>query len=232
MAIESWDNFNKKTINEGLKKFSDNKKSNVTKSVKSPIRGNSSASSEYADNVNQNILKGDSNKPSSTSKERTYPTKRVEQTIKDKSIYPKDTDDRGVSNMSEGNSVEFYGKLAKFPDGVPASKAYKWMHNLQDPKLAKKDIWYLMVEKQNSELQMIKYHQKEGVNLTKFIVDLKAYYNSKYESNPSIVESINKIKLGGDKDGNISSIANIPNIKLEGRSLIQHITESLIKLLS
>jgi hypothetical protein len=38
-----------------------------------------------------------------------------------------------------------------------------------------KSIWYIIVEKQENELQMVKYN-KEGVDLNKFIIELKSYY--------------------------------------------------------
>lgn len=239
MGIKKWSDFgNNKpsTTNEKMKTFSKNVKKE-DEILEKPQRSHVSASSEYADEVNQNIIK-QGNRKSSKSTERKYKTGRTEQTIKDKSIYPQDTKDRGVANMGEEEkdikeNVEIYGKIAKFPEGVKASKAFNWVYNLKDPKLPKKDIWYLMVEKQDNELQMIKYQQKEGVNLTKFVYDLKEYYKECYKSNTKLVESINKIKLGGDKEGNISAITNIPNIKVEeGKKLITKITEDLVRLLS
>jgi hypothetical protein len=89
-----------------------------------------------------------------------------------------------------------------------------------------------MVEKQDNELQMIKYQQKQGVNLTKFVVDLKEYYVDKYKDNDKIIELIKKIELGGDKEGNVSAITNIPNIKVdEGKKMIHKIMEDLVRLL-
>lgn len=228
MKIESFNEYKNKKINEQLKKFSDNKKSNP-KAAEKPQRSHVSASSQYADEVNQNIVK--QKKDNTKRTERNYKTTKEEQTIKDKSIYPPRTKDRGVANMSE--DVKFYGHLAQFPKNIKASKAFNWMSNLKDPKLAKKDIWYLMVEKQGNELQMVKYQQKQGVNLTRFVNDLKKYYMDTYKDNEQVVESISKIILGGDNEGNISTIKNIPNIKIEGgRKLIHKITEDLVKLLS
>jgi hypothetical protein len=216
MGIKKWSDFGKSTKVDEMKTFTGGKKAEVNKD-KNVSRSHVSASSEYADDINQNIIKR-KERVNTKNKERKYATKKEETTIKDKSIYPPETKDRGTANMEEpkNENVEFYGRLAKFPNGVKASKAYSWMHNLQDPKLAKKDIWYLMVEKQDNELQMIKYQQKEGVNLTKFVMDLKSYYMNKYKSNPKLIEKISNIQLGGDQ---------------EGKKLIHKITEDLVKLL-
>ena len=89
-----------------------------------------------------------------------------------------------------------------------------------------------MVEKQDTELQMIRYQQKKGVNLTQFVSQLKDYYLNKYDKSVKLQEAISKIELGGDEEGNLSAIKNIPNIKINERKLISIITEDLIKLLS
>jgi len=229
--MKKWSDFNKNSVNEKYKTFTGKKKDKVD--LKPNVtRSGVSASSEYADDVNQNIVK--QKKTKGTPPNRKYKTKKIAMPMKDKSIYPPENTGKATANMGEATNenVLFYGKIAKFPKDVKASNAFKWMHNLQDPKLAKKDIWYLMVEKQNNELQMVKYQQKNGVNLTKFLFDLKQYYTNKYKDNPKIVEQIKNIKLAGDDEGNISAIANIPNIKLEGKKFIRTVTEDLIKLLS
>lgn len=230
MGIKKWSNFNgEEPTNEKMKTFTG--KNNDKSKMEDPKRSHVSASSEYADEINQNIVKQKKD-VSSKQPDRKYATKKLEDTIKDDSLYPPKTEDRGVANLQENQKVKFYGKLAKFPDNVKAANAYNWMHNLKDPKLAKKDIWYLMVEKQDNELQMIKYQQKQGVNLTKFIFDLKKYYVEKYKDNKTLVENISNIELGGDKEGNVSTIRNIPNVTVENDTkLIQKITEDLVKLL-
>jgi len=221
----------------GLKRYSEFTKVNKDKMTKtdkeerrSDFGSHVSSSNKMVDDKNSDILKR-KRRNKETQKPRKYNTTKKAKTIKDKSIYPPENKDRGVSNMSE--NVEFYGKLAKFPKGVEAEKAYNWMNNLKDPKLSKKDIWYLMVEKQEDELQMIRYQQKQGVNLGKFVMDLKNFYVDKYSGNNEIVENINNIQLGGDENGYVSSIKNIPNIKTpDGKPLVTQITEDLVKLLS
>lgn len=233
MSIRRWSDFDKnKKVDESLKKFTKGNTSKEVDSSETPQRGHVSASSEYEDDITQNIIK-QKQVISSKQKERQYKTKRVQNVIQDDSLYPPKTKDRGLDTMNENDKqVDVFGKIAKFPSNTKASKAFNWMHNLRDPKLSKKDIWYLMVEKQDNELQMIKYQQKQGVNLTKFIMDLKDYYIEKYKDNKKLIENISKIELGGDAEGNISSIRNIPNVKIEGgKKLIHKITEDLVKLL-
>lgn len=135
------------------------------------------------------------------------------------------------------NNIEFIGKVVKFPTTVKADKAYEYLYNLKDPKLAKKNVWYIMIESQGfdndgNELQMVKYQMKKGVNLSKFITDLKMYYLDKYKENNFLVENISKIEIHGDEKGLVSSIKNIPNCTLEGKKLITKLTEDLIKLLA
>ena len=135
------------------------------------------------------------------------------------------------------NNIEFIGKVAKFPTTVKADKAYEYLYNLKDPKLAKKNVWYIMIESQGfdndgNELQMVKYQMKKGVNLSKFITDLKNYYLEKYKDNAFLVENIAKIEIHGDDKGLVSSVKNIPNCTLDGKKLVTKITEDIIKLLA
>lgn len=130
------------------------------------------------------------------------------------------------SNLSE-NKIETIGKVARFKNNVKASNAY---NILEDVKVSKKSIWYIMIEKQENELQMIKYNYKEGVNLGKFINELKSYYISKYKSNSEVCNLVNNIEVDGND--NYSMVKNIPFIELEGKKMISKITEDLIHLLS
>ena len=123
--------------------------------------------------------------------------------------------------------VETFGKVAKFPKNVKASKAYNFLENV---KVSKKSIWYIMVEKQDNELQMVKYNYKEGVDLTKFVNELKTYYSKKYSNEPKLQKLVESIYVDGNDK--YSMIRNIPALKLDNRLLITTITEDLIKLLS
>jgi hypothetical protein len=125
------------------------------------------------------------------------------------------------------NNVEFIGKIAKLPKGVKAHKAYNFLENV---KVSKSSIWYLMIEKQENELQMVKYNHKKGVDLSQFVSDLKSYYISKYKTNKSVVKMIENIQVDGNDK--YSWIKNVPMIELEGKKMISKITEDLIRLLS
>lgn len=132
------------------------------------------------------------------------------------------------TEINELNKVEMIGKVAKFPKKVKASKAYNFLENV---KISKNSIWYIMVEKMDNELQMVKYNHKKGVDLGQFVNELKTFYITKYgkvnKALPKLLEDM--MVDGNDK---YSTIKNIPLVELGGRKLITIITEDLIKLLS
>ncbi len=132
-----------------------------------------------------------------------------------------------AEDVNETNKVKLIGKVAKFPKSTKASKAFNFLENVKIPKSA---IWYIMVEKMDNELQMVKYDYKKGVDLSSFVNDLKKYYIDKYKTNKSIVEKISNIIVDGNDK--YSMIKNIPLIEVNGRKMISIITEDLIKLLS
>ncbi len=163
---------------------------------------------------------------------------RVERLASRKNIIPQDQNlevdededsfinDIDTDERTHESNVDFTGKVAKFPKNVKASKAYNFLENV---KVSKKSIWYIMVEKDN-ELQMVKYNYKEGVDLNKFVNELKTYYISKFKTNRKVCESISKINVDGNDK--YSMVRNIPNVKLDDKLLITKITEDLIRLLS
>jgi len=130
-------------------------------------------------------------------------------------------------DVNESNKVKLIGKVARFPKSTKASKAFNFLENVKIPKSA---IWYIMVEKMDNELQMVKYDYKKGVDLSSFVNDLKKYYIDKYKNNKSVVEKISNIIVDGNDK--YSMIKNIPLIEVNGRKMISIITEDLIKLLS
>jgi hypothetical protein len=164
---------------------------------------------------------------------------RMEKPASRKGLMPEDQDvdsdvdsddfrnDIDTEDITHESKVETFGKVAKFPKNVKASKAYNFMENV---KVSKKSIWYLMIEKQEDELQMVKYNYKEGVDLAKFVNELKTYYVKKYSSDAKVCKLVENIKVeGNDK---YSMVKNIPLIEVEGRKMITIITQDLIKLLS
>jgi hypothetical protein len=134
-------------------------------------------------------------------------------------------DEREVTN----EEVEFYGKVAKFPKKTKASKALNFLENV---KISKNSIWYLLIEKQENELQMVKYNNRQGFDLNKFVLELKGFYIKKWaKSDPKLAKLIESIEVKGAEE--FSAIKNIPNIEVEpGKKLVSKITEDLIKLLS
>jgi hypothetical protein len=134
-----------------------------------------------------------------------------------------------VEEDSEKNEskVETIGKVAKFPKNTKASKAYNFMENV---KISKKSIWYIMVEKMDNELQLVKYNYNEGVDLGKFVEELKTYYLNTFKDNKTICEAVSKLTVDGNDK--YSMVKNISPVDINGKKLITKITEDLIKLLS
>ncbi len=86
------------------------------------------------------------------------------------------------------------------------------------------------MEAQDSELQMVKYNNTAGVDINKFINELKTFYITKNKGNKLMCEALSKI--GVDGNSNLARISNIPKIKIDGKLIITKITEDLIQLLS
>lgn len=120
------------------------------------------------------------------------------------------------------DKVSFYGKVAKMPNNTMASKSISFLENI---KVSKQKLWYILIQKQSDELQMVKYNNKMGVDMTTFVEGLKNYY----EKDDKLIEHINNLEIDGNDK--FSIIKNIPNVEIEGKKLISIITEDLIKLL-
>lgn len=164
-------------------------------------------------------------------------SKKIEKPMSRKNIQPKEQDTNlpsgednefdSESNEEKNENVTTHGKVAKFPKNVKASKAYNFLENV---KVSKKSIWYIMVEKQDNELQMVKYNNKEGVDLNQFVTELKVYYLKKYSKDAKVCKMIESINVDGNDK--YSMVKNIPLVTIDGRKMISIITEDLIKLLS
>ena len=122
-----------------------------------------------------------------------------------------------------GNTINFYGKVVKMPKNIKAKNAYNFLENI---KVDKSQLWYILIEKDENQLQCIKYNNKMGVNLTLFVEQMKQYYQKDKE----ISKYINKLVIeGNDK---FSIIKNIPDVDIKsGKKMITFLTENLIKLL-
>ena len=179
----------------------------------------------------------DSDLPANPNLPETADKKNIEKPISRKGLQPEEQDidlptgeeNEFLSDEEEKNEkVETFGKVAKFPKNVKASKAYNFLENV---KVSKKSIWYIMVEKeQNNELQLVKYNNKEGVDLNKFVNELKTYYLEKYKDNKTLCEALSKLSVDGND--NYSMVRGISPVEVDGKKLITKITEDLIKLLS
>jgi hypothetical protein len=162
-----------------------------------------------------------------------YKSSKIQKMPSRKNLIPQDqnielpSDSESEPEANESN-VNFFGKVAKFPKKVKASKAYNFLENV---KISKNSIWYILVEKQDNELQMVKYNNKKGFDMVKFVLELKTFYLNQYKESDEMSNLIESIEVDGAEE--FSSIKNIPNVEIEpGKKLITKITEDLIKLLS
>lgn len=208
---------NRKVV--GFKRFSDIKESKSSKIEEVNPSTDITPDTDSSRPMNPNLSKD--------SKKIEKPASRKNLIPQDQDInLPSDDDQFGDDETNE-KKVETFGKVAKFPKNVKASKAYNFLENV---KVSKKSIWYIMVEKMDNELQMVKYNNKEGVDLNKFVTELKGYYLKKYSKDPKICKMIEKINVDGNDK--YSMVKNIPLVTVDGRKMISIITEDLIKLLS
>jgi len=211
---------NKKVV--GFKKFSEIKGKSKIEEVDASLNVSPDTESDLPANPN---LSKDSNKVERIpSRKNLIPKDQNLEVDSDEDEFRNDID---MDEHTHEGKVETFGKVAKFPKNVKASKAYNFLENV---KVSKKSIWYIMVEKQDNELQMVKYNYKEGVDLSKFVNGLKEYYIEKYKSEPNIKKLVESITVDGNDK--YSMVKNIPTITLDGKKLITKITEDLIKLLS
>lgn len=204
---------NEETGDENKKLFSFKKFSDFSKKDKSEEEeGPSTPAQPFTDN---DMPQGPNVHKEKTKKEKFMDTSHL--------MPKKGTEDEQL----ESKEVKFYGKIAKLPKGTKASKGYNFLENI---KVSKSSIWYLLVEKQDNELQMVKYNHKKGVDLSKFVNELKDYYISKNKSNQKVCKLIENITIDGNDK--YSWIKNIPMIEVEGKKMVTRVTEDLIKLLS
>ena len=211
---------NKKIV--GFKKFTDIKGKSKIEEVNPSLDAKPMTDSDLP--ANPNISKDSKKIEKPISRKNLIPQDQTVDLPSDEDEFENDIDLKDQKN--EGN-VETFGRVAKFPKNTKASKAYNFLENV---KVSKKSIWYIMVEKQDNELQMVKYNVKEGVDLSKFVNELKGYYTKKYGKDAKFIEAISKISVDGNDK--YSMVKNIPLVEVEGKKMITKITEDLIRLLS
>ena len=118
-----------------------------------------------------------------------------------------------------------FGKVATFPKPILPSKAYKYLETI---KINKNKLWYILIQQQNDQLQMIKYNNKAGVNLIEFIFSLIEYYESVYHDD-KMKQLFKNIEVVGEDA--FVTIKNIPSVKIDNKPLVSLIATDLIKLL-
>jgi hypothetical protein len=212
---------NKKIV--GFKRFSDIKSKSKIEEVNPSLDARPMTDSDLPANPN---LPNDSSKiEKPMSRKNLIPQDQSVDLPSDEDEFENDIEETG--DRTHEGKVETFGKVAKFPKNTKASKAYNFLENV---KVSKKSIWYIMVEKMDNELQMVKYNYKEGVDLSKFVNELKGYYTKKYGKDAKFIEAISKISVDGNDK--YSMVKNIPLLEVEGKKMITKITEDLIRLLS
>jgi len=126
------------------------------------------------------------------------------------------------NDKNNDKNVGFIGKIAKFPKNTKAKNAYNFLENI---KVSKKRLWYILIEKDNNGLQVIKYNNKSGFDLGKFVNELKQYYMK----DENMISHISNLVIEGEDK--FSIIKNIPDVEINGQKLITILTNDLIKLL-
>ena len=123
----------------------------------------------------------------------------------------------------EEKKVTFYNKVAKMPKNTKAKSALTFLENI---KVSKKKLWYILIEKDENELQCIKYNNKMGVNLKVFVEQMKEYH----KKDKQLYEHIKDLRIEGTQY--FSIIKNIPDVEIKpGKKVITFLTEELIQLL-
>ncbi len=210
----------------GFKKFSDMKATKIEE-FNPALDFNPDTDADLP--MNPNIPNKSKKIEKPASREKLMPKKQADISLPsdDKDWYDeKDLEVKEDSKKVE-EKVKTYGRVATFPRGVKASKAFNFLESV---KTSKKNIWYILVEKMDSELQMVKYNNTAGVDVNKFINELKTFYIKQNKDNKLMCEALSKISVDGNS--NLSRISNIPKIKFDNKLLITKITEDLINLLS
>lgn len=124
--------------------------------------------------------------------------------------------------VDKQKDINFIGKIAKFPKNTKAKNAFFFLENI---KVSKKKLWYILIEKDIDGLQIVKYNNKTGCDLNKLINEIKNFYSKNEKL------SIYMSELVIDGEDKFSVIRNIPDVEIDGKKLITIITSDLIKLL-
>ena len=97
---------------------------------------------------------------------------------------------------------------------------------LENIKVSKKKLWYILIEKDENELQCIKYNNKMGVNLKEFVEQVKEYH----KKDKVLFEHFENLRIEGNQY--FSIIKGITDVEIKpGKKMITFLTEELIQLL-
>lgn len=146
----------------------------------------------------------------------------AEPIAKEPSEPKKDKGETKVVKEPVMEKFEFIGKIAKFPGKIKPSISIVLLEN---NKISKEKLHYIISEQTQDTLVVIKYNEKAEIKLTEFITTLMDYY----KRNEQLIQPFNKIIVEGTD--HYSIIKNIPNIKVGERKLIQLLNDDLVKLL-
>lgn len=136
-------------------------------------------------------------------------------TIKEPTI-KKENMDNTLDNLF--NNIKFINKIAIFEKVIKAHDAFLF---LETAKVDNKKLWYFLMERNDTTLQIVKYNPKEGFNLKELVEGVITHYKSL----ESIKKHLNEnISVDGSKEYVV--ISNLTPIM---KAIIKN---DLIKLLS
>lgn len=121
--------------------------------------------------------------------------------------------------------IQYTGKVARFK-GADTNDAYQYLKSI---KTKSDRLWYMIVEKQDNGLTMLKYNSKAQLCLDDFVRGLKYYYKDLYKDNVELCEALDGMFIIGEDSW--VSVANIPN-EVGGVKLFSKLMEDLTTLLS
>jgi len=170
---------------------------------------------DFTNEKNINTKKNSDSKIISVPKEKEPVEPKITEPKKDKVQEPKNEEPKL-------EKFEFIGKIAKFPSKIKPSVSIVLLEN---NKVSKDKLHYIISEQTPNTLVVIKYNEKANIKLTEFITTLMEYY----KRNEQLKQPFSKIVVEGTEQYSI--IKNIPDIKFGDRKLMQVLNDDLVKLL-
>ena len=116
----------------------------------------------------------------------------------------------------------FDGKIVEMPSKIKPSVSIVILEN---NKISKDKLHYIISKQTNDTLVVLKYNEKAEIKLTEFVNTLITFYSK----NENLKNLFDKIVVEGNDS--FSIMKNIPNVNLGEKSLMETLSENLIKLL-